>query len=185
MESDASLRRLLAKHGLEGWAPQILGDVRPAIRMRASNKPASTLGCSRFGGARDLPDAGCWPLRGGRPLSFLAQINCVDVHGLDAELTDEHYGGATVHQLLGHPLPVQGDMTWECQLAFNGVYCGKAVDENDPHIRSLAAGAAAWRLPCQFDSDDDLGTCWGASAACTSGSGTRTCSRAASTDTGA
>jgi uncharacterized protein YwqG len=65
------------------------------------------------------------------------------------------------HQLLGLPSPIQGEMEVECQLASNGVY----IDEKawtDPQYDHLKTAAADWQLLLQVDSDDTLGTAWGA-----------------------
>jgi uncharacterized protein YwqG len=67
--------------------------------------------------------------------------------------------GMTIHRLLGHPDPVQGDMQIECQLATNGVVHGNGVD--DPRGAALEPGATDWRLLLQVDTDDDLGSDWG------------------------
>jgi uncharacterized protein YwqG len=66
-----------------------------------------------------------------------------------------------IHQLLGHPDPVQGDMQLECQLASNGVYCGSPSGYRDPRVPALRSGAADWRLLPQIDSDDPAGMMWG------------------------
>lgn len=67
----------------------------------------------------------------------------------------------TVHRLLGHPDPVQGDMQIECQLATNGLYCGDATGYDDPRARTLRGGASEWRLLLQIDSDDQASMMWG------------------------
>jgi uncharacterized protein YwqG len=64
---------------------------------------------------------------------------------------------ATIHRLLGHPDPIQGDMQLECQLASNGIDYG----DEDPRTDVLRAGATGWRLLLQVDSDEDVGMMWG------------------------
>lgn len=76
-----------------------------------------------------------------------------------AELFDS--GGPTVHRLLGHPDPVQGDMQLECQLVTNGLYCGNATGYQDPRAETLRAGASEWRLLLQIDSEDQASMMWG------------------------
>jgi uncharacterized protein YwqG len=67
----------------------------------------------------------------------------------------------TIHRLLGHPDPVQGDMQLECQLVTNGLYCGNASGYRDPRAAELRPGAADWRLLLQVDSQDEAGMMWG------------------------
>jgi uncharacterized protein YwqG len=67
----------------------------------------------------------------------------------------------TIHRLLGHPDPIQGDMQLECQLVAHGLYCGDASAYRDPRAGELARGASDWRLLLQIDSDDDAGMMWG------------------------
>jgi uncharacterized protein YwqG len=70
-------------------------------------------------------------------------------------------GDSTIHRLLGHPDPVQGDMQLECQLVANGLYCGNASGYRDPRAARLRPGAADWRLLFQADSQDEAGMMWG------------------------
>lgn len=67
----------------------------------------------------------------------------------------------TIHRLLGHPDPVQGDMQLECQLVTNGLYCGNSTSYQEPRAVDLRAGAAEWRLLFQIDSQDEVGMMWG------------------------
>lgn len=67
----------------------------------------------------------------------------------------------TIHRLLGHPDPIQGDMQLECQLVAHGLYCGDSSGYNDPRRAELAPGAVQWRLLLQVDSDDGVGMMWG------------------------
>lgn len=66
------------------------------------------------------------------------------------------------HQVGGFPSAVQNDtMELECQLAFNGLYCGNASGYEDPRRTELESGAADWILLFQLDTDDDTGMMWG------------------------
>lgn len=66
-----------------------------------------------------------------------------------------------IHQLLGHPDQIQGDMKLECQLVTNGLYCGDSSGYEDPRAAELERGAADWRLLLQVASDEDAGAMWG------------------------
>ncbi len=88
-------------------------------------------------------------------LSEKQQDLVLDFCGRYAEL------GQPKHQLLGHAMPIQGDMRLECQLASHGLYCGDPSGFNDPRARELEAGAQDWRLLLQVDSDDDARMRWG------------------------
>lgn len=69
--------------------------------------------------------------------------------------------GGPIHQLLGHPHPIQGDMQIECQLVSHGLYLGDASGYRDPRAADLRSGAVDWRLLLQIDSDDDAQMMWG------------------------
>jgi len=66
----------------------------------------------------------------------------------------------TIHKMLGHPDPIQGDMQTECQLASNGLYCGDGTGHEDPRAETLRPGATEWQLLLQVDSDDAAGMMW-------------------------
>lgn len=66
-----------------------------------------------------------------------------------------------LHQILGHPDPVQNEMQLECQLVSNGIYAGSPEGYQDPRVKDLESGAAKWRLLLQLDSDDKAGFMWG------------------------
>jgi uncharacterized protein YwqG len=68
---------------------------------------------------------------------------------------------APMHQLLGRPAQVEGDMRLECQLVSHGLYCGDETGYSDPRAKALEAGAADWRLLLQVDTDDEAGMMWG------------------------
>lgn len=65
--------------------PELMSKVRRTIRIRTDGPDDySVLGSSRFGGFPDLVNPDDYPKAGGRPWSFLAQINLADT----AELND-------------------------------------------------------------------------------------------------
>jgi uncharacterized protein YwqG len=70
-------------------------------------------------------------------------------------------GDQTIHRLLGHPEPIQGDMQLECQLVSHGLYCGDETGYDDPRAAELEPGAVEWRLLLQIDSEDDEDMMWG------------------------
>ena len=56
---------------------------------------------------------------------------------------------ATIHRLLGHPDPVQGDMQVECQLVTNGLHCGDSTGYQDPRAKELRAGQQSGDCFCK------------------------------------
>jgi uncharacterized protein YwqG len=71
-------------------------------------------------------------------------------------------GGLTHHRLLGHPQLIQGAMELECQLASNGVYCGRPDGYQSDQAKQLQSGATDWRLLLQVDTDEEgPGWMWG------------------------
>ena len=118
----------------------------------------------------DLAEDGVFQTVGLRPQAELtfAPWESFDVASLSmsrdevfayADLFDSE--DATIHRLLGHPDPVQGDMQVECQLVTNGLHCGDSTGYQDPRAKELRAGAAEWRLLLQIDSQDEAGMMWG------------------------
>jgi uncharacterized protein YwqG len=81
--------------------------------------------------------------------------------GVLDELEAEAPEVGPLHQILGNPAAVQGDMQLECQLVSNGLYCGNASGYQDPRAKDLKPGAADWRLLLQLDSDDEAEMMWG------------------------
>jgi uncharacterized protein YwqG len=69
--------------------------------------------------------------------------------------------GLPKHQLLGYPMPGQGDMQLECQLVSHGLYCGDETGYNDPRAKELEAGARDWQVLLQVDTHEDAGMMWG------------------------
>lgn len=77
------------------------------------------------------------------------------------DLLDDLAPEEPVHQLLGYPDPIQGDMALECQLASNGIYCGDTSAYEHPRRHELEPGAEDWRLLLQVESDENAGMMWG------------------------
>jgi len=73
----------------------------------------------------------------------------------------ESFSPEGIHQVLGHPDQVQGDMTVECQLVTHGLYTGDQSGWSDPRARQLRQGWADWQLLLQVASDDSAGMEWG------------------------
>jgi len=67
-----------------------------------------------------------------------------------------------IHQLGGAPQEVQNGLFLQCQLASNGVDCGRPEDFDTKRARALRPGAKDWRLVLQIDSDEEgPGWMWG------------------------
>ncbi|MEK4061405.1 MULTISPECIES: YwqG family protein [Paenibacillus] len=64
----------------------LLQVVRPAIDIVKNNDVEPRLGCSRFGGAPDLPVGSEWPTYEGNPYRFLGQINFAEISLTGADL---------------------------------------------------------------------------------------------------
>lgn len=118
----------------------------------------------------DLAEDGVFQAVGLRPVAELtfAPWESFDVESLGMSRDEvfayaDLFGSedATIHRLLGHPDPVQGDMQLECQLVTNGLYCGDSSGYRDPRAEELRGGAAEWRLLLQVDSQDEVGMMWG------------------------
>lgn len=60
--------------------------MRPAMDILQINEIEPRMGCSRFGGAPDLPVGSEWPTYGMKPYRFLGQINFAEVAQSDAIL---------------------------------------------------------------------------------------------------
>ncbi|MHB8624876.1 MAG: YwqG family protein [Aggregatilineales bacterium] len=96
----------------------------------------------------------------GRGLEKLKILN-VDTHRY-GDLSRAAYERRLLHQLLGNPDQIQGDIRYESQLEANGVALGSIIP-NDPRIFQAAQDANNWRLLLQIDSDSDddgLGIMW-------------------------
>jgi hypothetical protein len=75
------LIKLIQKHNLEKYQPDILATVKPAISIHLSKPGAGNLGQSRIGGHPDLPSSIAWPVNNkiNRPLCFILQINLAEL----------------------------------------------------------------------------------------------------------
>ncbi|AFY62731.1 YwqG family protein [Synechococcus sp. PCC 6312] len=88
----------------------------------------------------------------------------VTYYELLAEISES---AGVCHQILGHPLAIQGGMQLECQFAAHGIYCGDSSystdssEEADTKIRNLIPGATNWQLLFQLDTDDNTKMMWG------------------------
>lgn len=86
METD--LARYVTELGLDEHRTYLLGIARPSVEILAAEAPV-TRGCSKFGGAPDLPSGFEWPQHALGPYRFIGQINLADVpdgpHGLPAQ----------------------------------------------------------------------------------------------------
>ena len=71
----------IAKH--KEYFRQVL---RPAIDILKNKDAEPQLGCSRFGGAPDLPAGSEWPTYGMKPYRFLGQINFAEIPLIEASL---------------------------------------------------------------------------------------------------
>jgi uncharacterized protein YwqG len=82
------LLRLLRDALPQPAADSLAGLIRPSILMTLTSTPRGGLtpGRSRVGGPPDLPPGVDWPQRDGKPMRFLAQINCHEPTPWDVDL---------------------------------------------------------------------------------------------------
>ena len=85
----------------------------------------------------------------------------VDRYDALIEELEQEDEGDLIHQILGHPIPIQNEMQLECQLVSHGINVGGPAGYEDPRVAELAAGATAWRLLLQLDSEEAAGMMWG------------------------
>lgn len=89
------LSALISDQNLDHLEDNILSAASLAIRILKRPKREDSVGSSRLGGTPDVPPGFVWPTRNGRPLGFLAQINCAEVAPNDYEPALPHTG--TLH----------------------------------------------------------------------------------------
>lgn len=123
----------------------------------------------------DLPDEGFYPLRRitFEPMDTLPNWEWLDSYvpeyawlAEDARYEELRQALRSskhpAHRLLGHPIPEQGPMERECQLASSGVNCGGGVIEvSEIEAAHHEKRASGWRLLLQVDTDnEDNGPGW-------------------------
>jgi len=93
----APIEENLKASGLTRVSLEILTRHSSAVHLRTKplgkagwnipgKKNAPPLGGTRFGGWPDIPSGSSWPSWAGRPMSFLAQINLVEMHAIQPSL---------------------------------------------------------------------------------------------------
>lgn len=82
---EVTLRQLVADHGLEHLADDIVAGAQMAIELRDAGVCAQTGLASQLGGTPAMPEGLAWPEWRGRPLSFLAGIRLDEVASLDED----------------------------------------------------------------------------------------------------
>lgn len=78
---DKRLDRLIRKHGLAKYREIIHALTGQAVRLHTKPLAARqklNRGVTKFGGAPDVPKTFRWPMRGSRPLTFIAQVNVAE-----------------------------------------------------------------------------------------------------------
>jgi uncharacterized protein YwqG len=81
--SPDDLSRLCGEVGLPAPVTDVLGLVRPSLRLTLSEQPRGELGGSRLGSAPDLSPGFEWPSWQGEDLVFVGQIRLEDVADVD------------------------------------------------------------------------------------------------------
>jgi uncharacterized protein YwqG len=80
-----TLKKLISEHNLNHIAGPILAAATTGLRIIKQPSRDDFLGTSRLGGSPDVRPDFVWPVRDGRSLGFLAQINCSEVAAHDSE----------------------------------------------------------------------------------------------------
>ena len=79
------LKRLLSEHNLAHVTEPLLAASTIGLRIIKQALREDFIGTSRLGGLPDVSPGFVWPIRDGRSLGFLAQINCSEVAPHDSE----------------------------------------------------------------------------------------------------
>jgi len=75
----SELGELIDRAGLSGKREALLRLALPSVRLLTRRAARCDLGQSRIGGLPDLPTGFPWPVFGGNPLAFIAQLNLADL----------------------------------------------------------------------------------------------------------
>lgn len=86
------IKQLIAKHNLGVISKRIEELLISAIHISKSNVGTGNIGTSHMGGLPDVPPGFEYPHWQGRPLCFLAQINCSDLTKYDFDNVLPHSG---------------------------------------------------------------------------------------------
>lgn len=76
----------IEKSEISNHKDYLLQVLRPAIDILKHPEAELKLGCSRFGGAPDLPAGSEWPAYEMKPYRFLGQINFAEIPPTEADL---------------------------------------------------------------------------------------------------
>ena len=67
----------------------------------------------------------------------------------------------SINKLLGYSDNIQGSMELECELVYNGLYCGNSSGYEKGLKKGLDKNTSRWKLLLQIDSNEELGMMWG------------------------
>lgn len=79
---EEKIKKLLAEQGLSEAEKEITETLVPCLIIETTEEKVAT-GASKFGGFPDLPPDLDWPSTAGKPLTFAAQFNLVEIHQAD------------------------------------------------------------------------------------------------------
>jgi uncharacterized protein YwqG len=77
------------------------------------------------------------------------------------QLDEEEVFNIGDHQLLGYPMEIQGEMSFELEAVTNGINMGGPEGFKKADTRETREGAKEWRLLLQVDSDENADMMWG------------------------
>lgn len=78
--------QMIEQSSIENHKEYLFQVLRPAIDILKNTDKEPTLGCSRFGGAPDLPVGSEWPTYEKKPYRFLGQINFAEIASTESSL---------------------------------------------------------------------------------------------------